>query len=195
MPAPQAPPAGITFTLTSRVKDLTPQVEQALAIALERMAIKWHERATLATPVDTGRLRASLTWSSPIQQKRVAYTTKRGDSHSFTPPKAPPNTLQLGTNVEYGPAVHEGIEHPGGDVDVKEHTVKTHRRKAHTRKTKSGATVRVKAHTVKAHTVKAHTRKVGPTSRAGLKFIERPARQLRGEFEAIALEELAKVGR
>lgn len=182
MPAPKNPPAGITFTLTSNVRTITPIIEAALERALNRMALPWHEAATNEVPVDTGRLKTSLTFSTPTIQKAVAYTDADGKGASFRPPKPPPLTLILGTNVEYAAAVHEGVDWEGGPVQVEAHTVK-----AHTRKTKSGKRVNVKA-----HTRAAHTRNMPPVTRAGKKFIESPGRRLRPRFEEIAAEELAR---
>ncbi|MFA5569754.1 MAG: hypothetical protein WC972_14040 [Trueperaceae bacterium] len=192
MPAPKSPPAGITFTLTSHRGPVTAIIEAALERALNRMALPWHEEATNEVPVDTGRLKSSLTFSTPTIQKAVAYTDHDGKGASFRPPKPPPLTLLLGTNVEYAAAVHEGINWEGGPVQIKEHTVKAHTVKAHTRTTKTGKEITVKAHTVKAHTVKAHTRNMPAVTRAGKKFIEGPGRRLRPRFEQIAAEELAK---
>lgn len=192
MPAPKRPPAGITFTLKSNRKNATAAVHAALERALNRMALPWHAAATDEVPVDTGRLKSSITFSTPTIQKAVAYTDRNGKGASFRPPKPPPLTLQVGTNVEYGPEVHEGVDWQGGEVRVEEHTVRAHRVKAHTRTTKSGKKITVKAHTVRAHTVKAHTRNMPPITRAGRKFIEGPGRRLRPRFEEIAAEELAK---
>lgn len=182
MPTPREP-VGISFTITTRTKEAPVEIEAALNRALNRIAIKWHAAARQATPVDTGRLRSSVTFATPTVQQPARIPADDGEPMTvFKPDKPDGLSVIVGTNVKYGPAVHEGINWPGGAVQVKAHTVK-----AHTRETKHG-TVRVKS-----HTVRAHTRQVGPIVRAGRKFIETPGRQLMPEAHSIVAQELAGI--
>jgi hypothetical protein len=84
-------------------------------------------RAVLLTPVDTGNLRASITYavSSPVGGGGWVIEGR------------------VGTGVEYAYTVHEG--HPPMSVTVPAHGVRAHTIKAH----------RVKAHTRRAYTVPA----------------------------------------
>lgn len=94
-------------------------------------------RAVLITPVDTGNLRASITYavSTPISGGGLVIEGR------------------VGTPVEYAYTVHEG--HPAMSVTVPAHTVKAHTVKAHKVRGSNGR----KGFTMPAHTVKAHTRR------------------------------------
>lgn len=185
MPAPQTP-TGIVVTIEARTSEANAAVEAALNIALNRIAIKWHAAARNASPVDLGRLRSSITFATPTVQQpaRLLEGPNRQLEPAvvFNPPKPDGMAVIVGSNVEYAPAVHEGVDWPGGPVTVKEHQVK-----AHTRETKHGP-----VH-VKAHTVRAHTRNMPPVQRAGKKFIETPGRELMPTFQQMVAEELAKI--
>jgi hypothetical protein len=119
----------------TRVPQFLAALPPAVNRALNRIGIHWSAQAKQACPVDTGRLRASTTFSTPTM--RATVTPMGGEP--FTPPEPPPFTVQVGTNVEYGPAVHEGVD-AGTTISVPRHTVR-----AHTRKTKHGA-VSVREH-------------------------------------------------
>lgn len=123
-------------------------------------------RAVLITPVDTGNLRASITYavSSPTTGGGLIIEGR------------------VGTPVEYAVAVHEG--HYAMSVVVPTHTVRAHVRKGHrvksaraapTGKQKRGSITRrayvVGPHTVKQHTVKQHWRTL--PARAGRPFLRR----------------------
>ena len=161
-----------TFRFETRLPEFTREMERRLNMALNRIGLDWQKHSKLACPVDTGRLMSSITFSTPTQQ---ATATPMG-GEPFTPPEPPPFTAQVGTNVEYGPAVHEGID-AGTTIRVPRHSVR-----AHTRTTKSGT-----------HTVSAHER--GPfeyahPGRAGSKFIERPGSERADEYQRMILEAL-----
>lgn len=64
-------------------------IDKAVAAALEEMGLACEGYAKLACPVDTGRLRSSIT-----------HMTKPSDS-----------AVYVGTNVEYGPCVELGTVH------------------------------------------------------------------------------------
>lgn len=193
MPAPKTPPAGISFTLESNITEVTAEVEAALHTALNRIAIAWHRGAREAAPVNLGRLRASITFSTPTQQNPVTYAKEDGRGvERFTPPKPEGLGVIVGSNVSYAPAVHEGINTPGGDtVEVKAHKVKAHTRTVNTLFGRAlDKPLKIK---VPAHTRAAHTRKSPPINRAGIKFIEGPGRYLHWHFREIVGEELAKL--
>lgn len=59
--------------------------------------------SSLLSPVDTGRLRASITFATPEEIGKVGAKAK-GDQ----PTGKTDNTLQLGTNVEYAPEMELG---------------------------------------------------------------------------------------
>jgi hypothetical protein len=59
--------------------------------------------STLLAPVDTGRLRASITFATPEETGKVGAKAK-----GYEPTGKTKDTLQLGTNVEYAPDMELG---------------------------------------------------------------------------------------
>lgn len=70
-------------------REVAEAIDKAVAAALEEMGLACEGYAKLACPVDTGRLRSSIT-----------HMTKPSD-----------NAVYVGTNVEYGPCVELGTVH------------------------------------------------------------------------------------
>ena len=70
-------------------REVAEAIDKAVAAALEEMGLACEGYAKLACPVDTGRLRSSIT-----------HLTKPSD-----------NAVYVGTNVEYGPDVELGTVH------------------------------------------------------------------------------------
>lgn len=99
---------GITFEFKSNRDAVNGTIETALHRALDRIAIRWQAEAKLAAPVDTGRLRASIAFSTPNVQALHTETFKEGVVQ-YQPPDVQGLTAQVGTNVEYGLVVHEGL--------------------------------------------------------------------------------------
>ena len=103
------------------------QMERNIGKALTMMGIKWQEiatkEATATGVVDTGRLRASLSYITPdTASGRNMSEPKPGKDGKppYSSPSdalggnAPDNTLIVGTNVEYAPYVHEGTSRMDG---------------------------------------------------------------------------------
>jgi len=161
------------FRFESRVPEVVAGMDDGIDRVLSRIALDWSGHAKQAVPVDTGRLRASITWSTPSYQATV---TPIG-AEPFTPPPPPPYTVQVGTNVEYGPAVHEGIP-IGKSINVPRHTVK-----AHARKTKRG-TVLVRSHERGPYTFLSRGRNPKP-------FIAGPGAQHAPRYQQMIRDALA----
>ena len=70
-------------------REVAEAIDKAVAAALEEMGLACEGYAKLACPVDTGRLRSSIT-----------HMTKPSDG-----------AVYVGTNVEYGPDVELGTVH------------------------------------------------------------------------------------
>lgn len=70
-------------------REVAEAIDKAVAAALEEMGLACEGYAKLACPVDTGRLRSSIT-----------HMTKPSD-----------DAVYVGTNVEYGPCVELGTVH------------------------------------------------------------------------------------
>lgn len=70
-------------------REVAEAIDKAVAAALEEMGLACEGYAKLACPVDTGRLRSSIT-----------HMTRPSDG-----------AVYVGTNVEYGPCVELGTAH------------------------------------------------------------------------------------
>jgi hypothetical protein len=99
---------GITLEFKSNTKAADSKIEAALKRALDRIAIKWQAEARKAAPVDTGRLRASIAFSTPNVQALHTENYKDGVVQ-YQPPATQGLTAQVGSNVEYALQVHEGL--------------------------------------------------------------------------------------
>ena len=118
---------GATFRVESYTRAVDAATTVALERALNRIAIHWHGEARQRAPVDTGRLRSSIAFSTPTtnafhQETYRGRGKKPGGMVAYQPPAARGLEAMVGTNVEYGPAVHElhptakgFIEDPGNE--------------------------------------------------------------------------------
>jgi hypothetical protein len=152
-------------------------MDEAIQRALNRIGVRWQAGAKLAAPVDSGRLRSSITFCTPTT--RALHTTVwKGGVESYMPPMARKNSVHVGTNVDYARAVHEGVM-------AHMETVLPHTVRAHKRKTKHGVV------TVRAHYRGMHSRRV--PYRAPNKFIEKPAISLMRDFRKIFEQEFGGI--
>lgn len=166
-----------SWRFETRLPEFTSEMERRLGDALNRIGIRWQKHSKIAAPLDTGRLKSSITFSTPTTQATV--TPMGGEP--FTPPEPPPFTVQVGTNVEYGPAVHEGIS-AGTEVKVPRHNVR-----AHSRTNKAGTTSAVKAHERGPYTYEHPGRRPN-------KFVEGPGAEHAEEFKKLILDALNEGG-
>lgn len=85
---------------------------EACRIALKEIGFKVEAQAKGACPVDTGRLRASIStnWSgSPMNEGKTGSRAKSGDG--IKRPGGPPGLcVVVGTNITYGPFVEHGTK-------------------------------------------------------------------------------------
>jgi hypothetical protein len=136
----------VTFSVQGNSKDVIKLTTAQLQKALFDVATAWH-RETVETQLGkmiyynkpgrtyrlTGRLRSSIVFVTPTTHGVHTYSFE-GGSDSYTPPKAKGLEVLVGTNVEYAPALHDGVNAQSVTV------------RAHTRRTKTG-TVNVQSHT------------------------------------------------
>jgi hypothetical protein len=164
--------AGITFELKTNVTVMNEKIEAALQKALNRIAIKWQAESRKAAPVNLGRLRASIAFSTPTNNAlhTAAY---KGGVVQYQPPAVQGLTAQVGSNVEYAMAVHEGFS---GVVQVQKHE----------RTITKLFGKRIPARTI---TIRGHTRKM---NRDPNKFIETPGRDLNDTFKGMVDTEVRK---
>jgi phage gpG-like protein len=81
------------------------QIYQAIESGLEAVGATVAGQAVELTPVDTGRLKGSITWATQQAKDSVRSPAKDEDAVQTRPGK---NTVIIGTNVEYGPHVEFG---------------------------------------------------------------------------------------
>jgi hypothetical protein len=112
---------GAVFRVESNTRALNAAATHALERGLRRVVIHWHGEARQRAPVDTGRLMSSIAFAAPGTNPAV---TLRGSPppSMFQPPSVRGLDGIVGTNVEYGPTVHElhrthsgFIENPGNE--------------------------------------------------------------------------------
>lgn len=90
-----------------RVIDHTPELRRGMPLemnkALEAVGIALEGYAKLACPVDTGRLRNSITHATSTNGGRDVYADNRGNTFAGGSARGTPNTntVCIGTNVEY----------------------------------------------------------------------------------------------
>ena len=80
--------------------------------AMDAVGLEISGRAKEITPVQFGRLRASLTWAADGQSRTHSETTQPREGPPTTVSyvaSAPPNQILIGTNVEYAVYVHENL--------------------------------------------------------------------------------------
>lgn len=157
----------VTFKIQGDAKSVVTLTQRQLNKAFIDVALAWHAETTdvqLGKMVYnrirgddeyklTGRLRASIAFVTPTMHNVHTYTHD-GGSESYTPPKANGLEVLIGTNVEYAPAVHDG-------VNAQTVTVR-----AHTRRIKNAFGKPITPRTVQ---VNSHSRRV--SARAARPFI------------------------
>ena len=135
----------VTFKIQGDANSVVTLTQRQLNKAFIDVATAWH-RETVETQLGkmiyyekpgrtyqlTGRLRASIAFVTPTMHRVHTYSYD-GGTESYTPPKANGLEILVGTNVEYAPALHEGVASQTVTV------------RAHTRRTKTG-TVNVRSH-------------------------------------------------
>ena len=92
--------------IKSNVKEVLEGLDDAVERALVACGIVAEGHAKFICPVDTGRLRGSIVYATSTQHSTGEEPAEAGD---YTPHGTPPKgEVQIGTNVEYAPAVELG---------------------------------------------------------------------------------------
>ena len=94
--------------LKSNVAEIEKAMEQAKKRALEKVGMFVETGAKKLAPVDTGRLRNSITFSTEKDYGSYSYQDNDGNSYTQQMPKADKNEVIIGTAVEYAPFVELG---------------------------------------------------------------------------------------
>ena len=108
--------ANPNITFNSNLEECLKLSEAAAARALNAIGMMAETYAKRSCPVDTGRLRNSITYATP--KKYGSYNYKDNDGHGYTDKAGQPqtNAVYIGTNVEYAMAQEygDGFKHNAG---------------------------------------------------------------------------------
>ena len=106
----------IDVSIKSHRKELKNLKDETVEKILWQMGAKAEAFAKEGTPVDTGRLRNSITFVVKNEEgKTVAYTDEHGNQYEYTVGEGLENdTVAIGTNVEYAKYVEMGTSKMGG---------------------------------------------------------------------------------
>lgn len=118
------------FEFRSEKESVLQQFKKANRRGLQAVAIEVSGEAKRRTPVDTGRLRASIAWAADDKERSHKGTWK-GTTVQYRV-TAPEGEARVGTNVEYAPWVHENLDayHKTGEAKFIEKAFKEKTKKA-----------------------------------------------------------------
>lgn len=85
-------------------------ISDGIQSALVGLGLIGVTQARLMCPVDTGKLRASITWKTKKEQGNTARTSVEISSDEIINTPEKEGVLIIGTNVEYAPYVEYGSE-------------------------------------------------------------------------------------
>lgn len=102
------------FKTTSNRAQADAKMSAAVKLGLTAAIMIAHGDAIIRTPVDTGLLRASLAWAVSGRKSHRGTANGRDGKTAVVEYEvsAPTGVARLGTNVEYGPEVHEDLNTP-----------------------------------------------------------------------------------
>ena len=108
--------AGVTWTNTMEGNDYDSAMDKAVEAALVTAGVILERDASQLAPVDTGRLRGSITWATKAKVSGGRDIISKGGVNAGSmlqgdEVRAPTKkwTLHVGSNVEYAPYVEYGI--------------------------------------------------------------------------------------
>ena len=98
--------ANIEVTLeANNTEEVKEALKEAVQKALTEIGIQVENYATMLCPVDTGRLRGSITFATVTEQDSPREPAEASDGVQETPDE---NSVVIGTNVEYAAYVEMG---------------------------------------------------------------------------------------
>lgn len=118
------------FEIKDNSKKLLKELQEQIALGLEGIGVDAQRFAVRDCPVDTGRLRNSITYAIKDKQGQAntnsGETANREDYEKRSEPEK--NTMYLGTNVEYAEIQEFGdtIDHVNGKAHFLRDAVATH---------------------------------------------------------------------
>jgi hypothetical protein len=90
---------------TTGIQKARDRVHAAVDASLEAVGILVSGQAAELVPVDTGRLKGSITWATAYNQAKPTAPAKDEDGVTF---EGQAGTVIVGTSVSYGPSVEYG---------------------------------------------------------------------------------------
>lgn len=93
-------------------KEVLAAIERASEAGLVACAMAVEASAARLCPVDTGRLRGSITWVTQGKQNKAKAPAKQNDGVQSIPPSG---VAYVGTNVEYAAHVEFGTKNTKGE--------------------------------------------------------------------------------
>lgn len=104
--------------------------DQAVASALEAIGLTAERYAKERCPVDTGRLRNSITHATKMYSGRGSYSDKKGNLYDDATARGEPekNAVYIGSNVEYAKIVETSttMKHTSGSAHFLRDAAATH---------------------------------------------------------------------
>jgi len=114
-----------TLSLTSRKGEVIKACEQAIMRGLAHIGEAAEGYAKDDCPVDTGRLKDSITYATAEKHSEADEKAQAGDAKLHSTPE--PMTVYIGTNVEYAPYVEfRDIDHVPGKAHFLRDAVANH---------------------------------------------------------------------
>lgn len=104
---------GVTWRSSMDGKNYGDAMNRAIELALRQAGIIVEEQAVALAPVDTGRLKGSITWRTENDGSEVREPAEWGDAVS-SPTDS--KSVYIGTNVEYAQHIEYGVSHVGGGI-------------------------------------------------------------------------------
>lgn len=89
--------------MTSRLDEVLEACDDALERALVAIGMTAEDYAKRGCPVDTGRLRNSITYAMSKHYGTYSYKDSEGKEYTDTAGQTEKNAVYIGTNVEYAP--------------------------------------------------------------------------------------------
>lgn len=119
-----------TINIISHKDEVLNELSRKINLALNAIGAKAEEYAKKDCPVDTGRLRNSITYATNTYAGTGSYTDKNGnhynDATGFSTPSE--GEVYIGTNVEYAKIVeyNDRANHPSGKAHFLRDSATTH---------------------------------------------------------------------
>ncbi len=121
---------GVDVSMTDNSREILQAFEEQIMLALDAIGATAEGHAKKECPVDTGRLRNSITYATEDYMGNDSYSDKNGNSFSGGGAQAKPekHAVYIGTNVEYAAAVEyrDKAKHETGNAHFLKNAATNH---------------------------------------------------------------------